>query len=373
MTDFFNFERDDLELEADRFGNFPHPREMLWYGGSSNAEMNLLDAHRAGRLHHAWLLTGPEGIGKATLAYRFARFLLAHPDPASAIVQSATSLFVGAEHPVSGQVARLSHQDLSVVRRGLTKDRKSLRTEISVDEVRDALSVFRTTAGAGGWRIVIVDAADDLNRSSANALLKMLEEPPARSIFILVAHRPGQLLPTIRSRCRTLRIPALTQIMVQEGIKRITGVDEASAVEAAAQSEGSMRQALDLMEPTGAAFRRDLGKILDDITHAGTKSLMQLVDKTTGKAGLAMFRIVVDGIERHLRTGLQALRDQPGANIQATRGKATRGKATLAARAELWEKLRRSARDVDDYNLDRRPFLLSIFSELADIERRAAQ
>lgn len=86
-----------------------------------------------------------------------------------------------------------------------------------------------------------------------------------------------------------------------------------------------------------------------------------------------MFGIVVDGIERHLRTGLQALRDQPGANIQATRGKATRGKATLAARAELWEKLRRSARDVDDYNLDRRPFLLSIFSELADIERRAAQ
>jgi DNA polymerase III subunit delta' len=368
MADFLDFDRSDLESESDRFGTFPHPREMLWYGGSRDAEISLLDAHRSGRLHHAWLLTGPLGVGKATLAYRFARFLLAHPDPASPAVQGASSLFVSADHPVAGQVARLSHQDLSVVRRGLTKDRKSLRTEIGVDEVRDALAVFRTTAGAGGWRIVIVDAADDLNRSSANALLKMLEEPPERSVFILVAHRPGQLLPTIRSRCRVLRVPALTQSIVFDGIRRITGVDDSIALEAANQAEGSLRQALDLIEPTGAAFRRDLDKILGNVTEASTKTLMQLVDKTTGKAGLNMFEIVLDSIERHLRTGLHASRDDVDGQIQPSRAK-----ATLAARAELWEKLRRSARDVDAYNLDRRPFLLSIFSELADIERRAAR
>ncbi|MGL4634711.1 MAG: DNA polymerase III subunit delta' [Beijerinckiaceae bacterium] len=363
MADFIDLDHSDLGLESDRFEEYPHPREMLWYGGSRDTELDLLEAHRSGKLHHAWLFTGPEGIGKATLAYRFARFLLAHPDPASAHVQAAKSLFVSGDHLVSGQVARMSHQDLAVVRRGLTKDGKSLRTEISVDEVRDALSVFRTTAGAGGWRIVIVDAADDLNRSSANALLKMLEEPPPRAIFILIAHRPGQLLPTIRSRCRVLRVPALPESAVVDGVRRIAEGAHDGVADAAAQAEGSLRQALALMEPTGAAFRRDLGKVLDDVSRASTKTLMQIVDKTTGKAGEPMFQIVLDGIERHLRGGVFAFKNQSD----------TASKASLAARAELWEKLRRSARDVDAYNLDRRPFLLSIFSELANIERRSAQ
>jgi DNA polymerase III subunit delta' len=359
VPDFIEIENDVTELQADRFGDFPHPRQMLWFGGDRAAEQLLLDASRSGKLHHAWLLTGPEGIGKATLAYRFARFLLANPDLTSPAVQSARDLGLSAEHPVVGQVARQSHPDLAVIRRGLTKDGKSLRGEIAVDDVRDGLSIFRVTSGTGGWRIIIVDAADDLNRSSANALLKMLEEPPVRAVFLLIAHRPGALLPTIRSRCRVLRVAALDQGAIADGLSRLTDASQ-EAIHAAAQAAaGSLREGLALLDPAGGSIRRETDKLLADPRQQDPKAAMALFDKTTGKAGEANFGIILDRVESHLR---QAIQDGVAAKAAS---------ATLAARAELWEKLRKSARDVETYNLDRRPFLLSIFSELADIERRA--
>jgi DNA polymerase III subunit delta' len=359
MLDFIEIERDNTGLEADRFADHPHPREMLWYGGSSEQEAVLLDAYRSGKLHHAWLLTGPEGVGKATLAYRFARFLLANPDPDAAAVRNAPNLSVAADHPVAGQIARQSHADLAVIRRGPTKDGKSLRGEIAVDDVRDGLSIFRATAGAGGWRVVIVDAADDLNRASANALLKMLEEPPSRAVFVLIAHRPGSLLPTIRSRCRVLRVPALAEAAVRQGLSKLSDASDDAIAAAAQVAGGSLRQGLALLDPASGAIRRDTQKLLADPARSDGKAAMALFDKTTGKAGETNFSIIIEMVEMHLRAGVH---DGVAANAAS---------ATLAARAELWEKLRKSARDVETYNLDRRPFLLSIFSELADIERRA--
>jgi DNA polymerase III subunit delta' len=358
MPDFIQLDRDGANLEADRFGDHPHPREMLWYGGGQ-PEAVLLDAYRSGKLHHAWLLTGPEGIGKATLAYRFARFLLTHPDPNSADVAKAKTLAVAADHPVAGQVARMSHPDVSVIRRGLTKDGKSLRGEIAVDDVRDGLSIFRVTSGAGGWRIVIVDAADDLNRSSANALLKMLEEPPARAVFLLIAHRPGSLLPTIRSRCRVLRVPALDEDSIRIGLSKLTDASDQAIAAAAHTAGGSLRQGLAQLDPATGAIRRDMEKLLANASGRDGRAVMTLLDKTTGKAGEQAFEIVVDMMESHLRSEIQA-----GIASNAA-------SAALAARAELWEKLRTSARDVETYNLDRRPFLISVFSDLAEIERRS--
>jgi DNA polymerase III subunit delta' len=358
MPDFVEIERDGKELEADRFQEHPHPREMLWYAGAPETENTLLDAFRGGKLHHAWLLTGPEGIGKATLAYRFARFLLAHPDPMSGVVQQARSLAVSFAHGVTGQIAQMSHPDLAVIRRGLTKDGKSLKAEIAVDDVRDGLSIFRTTAGAGGWRIVIVDAADDLNRASANALLKMLEEPPQRAVFLLVSHSPGALLPTIRSRCRVLRVPRLDDSAVREGVTKLAGADAGLIDEAVSAAGGSLREALAMLDPASGAIRRDANKLLGALERLDGKAAMALADKTTGKAGTAAFEIILDMLEKRLQTGVH-------------HGVSThKSIAALAAHAQLWEKLRSSARDVETYNLDRRPFLLSIFSELADIERR---
>jgi len=358
MADFVEIARDSAAPEADRYGDHPHPRETLWYGGPPDAERVILDAYRQDRLHHAWLIAGPEGIGKATLAYRAARFLLAHPDPEAPDVSTARDLSLPATHPVVGQVARLSHPDLAVIRRGPSKDGKSLRTEIAVDDVRAGLSIFRVTSGAGGWRVVIVDAADDLNRSSANALLKMLEEPPARAVFLLIAHRPGALLPTIRSRCRTLRLAPLPQAAVAEGLGRLTDAS-ADAIEAAAASaEGSMRRGLGGLDPAVRAVRADLARLLAGSGALDGRAAMALADKTVGKAKTETFEAVVSALEGHLRANV---------GRHAARGGDA---ALLAAQAELWEKLRRSARDVEAYNLDRRPLLLSVLSELAEIERR---
>jgi DNA polymerase III subunit delta' len=353
MADFIAIDHSDLDAEADRFRNFPHPREMLFYGGPPEPERQLLDAYRSGKMHHGWLFSGPEGIGKAVLAYRFARFLFANPDANSAAVRAALDLSVSPEHPAAGQVARLSHPDLAVIRRSQTKDGKSLRAETAVDDVRDGLSVFRTTSGSGGWRIVIVDTADDLNRSSANALLKMLEEPPPRALFILIAQRLGSLLPTIRSRCRILRFNPLSPGTVAGIVEKIGDAGEDGIAAAASASRGSVRAALAALDPDARAFRAGALKVLESGLGGG-KAAQGFADSLTGRAKAEAFQAFLGIIEERLRDSVHS---------------GGEGRA-LAARAELWEKLRRSARDVETYNLDRRPFILSILSELAEIERR---
>src|SRR5437764_10055949 len=165
----------------------PHPRETALLFGHTAAENALLTAYRSGRMPHGVLVTGPKGIGKATLAYRMARFVLAHPDPAAQNVQSANSLAVEPSSPVARRVAAQAQPDLLVIER-TANEKGVLRNQIAVDDIRRAVPFFGSTAGEGGWRIAIVDAVDDLNRSGANALLKVLEEPPERALLLLVAH-----------------------------------------------------------------------------------------------------------------------------------------------------------------------------------------
>jgi DNA polymerase III subunit delta' len=216
-----------------------HPRLTTTLEGHDAAERIFLDAWGKGRLHHAWMITGPEGIGKATLAWRIARFLLAHPYPEGAIPRDLAS----DPHGEAGRlIAARSHPDLFVLERPVNPETGKLKQDIAVDDVRRVNAFFARTAAYGGWRVVIVDAVDDLNASSANALLKILEEPPPQAIFLLVAHAPGRSLKTIRSRCRVLalRAPvrdgggrdapaeaasALTQVRNAIASKRAMGVD----------------------------------------------------------------------------------------------------------------------------------------------------
>ena len=358
MADVFAIDHDDLPMESDRMGEHPHPRETLWYAGKPEIEQLFINAWSAGKLHHAWLITGPEGIGKATLAYRMARFLLANPEPGGIV---PTTLDVPASNPVTGKLARLSHPDVSVIRRTLNKEGKAFKTEIAVEDIRSGLDLFRVTAGAGGWRVVIVDAMDDLNAAGANALLKMLEEPPKQAIFLLISHQPGRLLPTIRSRCRVLKVQPLSEAKVAETLQRIAGVDADTACSAAQTADGSVRAALQGLDPALDGFRRDAARLLADPARAEPKAVQQLIAKVTGKAGEGAFEALVGMIEHALRKGLHAAAHEP----------VPVAPSELAARAELWEKLRQSAREVEAYNLDRRPFLLSVFSDLAALTRRA--
>ena len=187
------------------------PRETAVLFGHTEVEQALLASYKSGRVPHAWLIGGPPGIGKATLAYRFARFVLAHPDPTAPEVQSAISLALDLENPVARRVAAQAQGDLLVLERVVNEQTGKLYTVIRVDDVRRTVSFFGSTAGEGGWRIAIVDAVDDLQREGANALLKVLEEPPERAILLLVSHAPGRELPTIRSRCRRLLLRPLSE------------------------------------------------------------------------------------------------------------------------------------------------------------------
>ncbi len=222
------------------------PAANPWLIGHVRAERRILEALRSGRMHHAWLISGPAGIGKATLAYRFARFMLAHP---GAVPEDADSLHVDEDHPVFRTVAAGSHPDLVTCTRTPDPRTGRMRAMISVDEAR-AVSRFLThTAAEGGWRIAVVDAADDLNAAAANAILKILEEPPARCLFLLVSHSPGRLLPTIRSRCIHLPLRPLSVAQVREALALVRGADGGDMEDletAAALSGGSPGRALAL-------------------------------------------------------------------------------------------------------------------------------
>ena len=187
---------------ADSAFAWPVPRENPHLVGHELAAGALVEAWGSGRLAHAWLIAGPRGIGKATLAYRFARFVLAGGEGGG-----NDGLAMAPEHPVFQRAAAGGHSDLAVIERGLG-DRGRLRAEIVVDDVRKANAFLSLTAGEGGWRVVIVDAADEMNRNAANALLKRLEEPPSRVLFLLVSHAPSRMPATLRSRCRLLSLVA---------------------------------------------------------------------------------------------------------------------------------------------------------------------
>src|ERR1700737_2550694 len=186
-----------------------HPRQTAALFGHREAETALLNAYRSGRIPHAWLIGGAQGIGKATLAYRMARFVLAHGNPNAPQVQRAETLGVDPSDPVARHVAAGAHGGLLTLER-TANDKGVMRTVITVDETRETISFFGSTAAAEGWRVCIVDTVDELNPNAANALLKILEEPPRQSLFLLVSHAPGRVLPTILSRCRRLTLRPLS-------------------------------------------------------------------------------------------------------------------------------------------------------------------
>jgi DNA polymerase-3 subunit delta' len=204
-------------VELDKEPSAPHPRETFSFVGHEAEEDAFADGLRGGRMHHAWLLTGAKGVGKATLAYRVARAAL------GAKRIGPRPLDVDSEEQIARRVTALSHPDLFVLRRGFN-ERGKPRREIAVDDARDLGHFFSLAPSEGGMRVAIVDAVDDLNRNAANAILKTLEEPPARSILLLVCHAPGAILPTIRSRCRRLALRPLSDEQVRKASAADAGV-----------------------------------------------------------------------------------------------------------------------------------------------------
>lgn len=258
---------DDIP-EPDRLSGAPHPRETLRLLGHDRAERMVLDAFATGRMHHAWLITGPRGIGKATLGWRMARFLLSQPAGTESSLFGAPeppqSLDIRADSPVARRVSALSEPRLFLLRRSYDHKSKRLKQDITIDAARKLKGFFALSAADGGRRVVLIDAADELNPSAANAILKLLEEPPASATLLLIAHQPTRLLPTLRSRCRTLALRPLSpehlsQALAQAGADPVEGP---SASGLAALAEGSVGAAWTLIENEGFAFYGGLIRLL---------------------------------------------------------------------------------------------------------------
>ena len=342
--------------DADAEGVEPRaPRETTVLHGHAEAERALLEAYRGRRFHHAWLIAGPAGIGKATLAYRMARFVLAHPDPRAPAVQRATSLHVDTDHPVARRIAAQAHGDLLVLERTVNEKTNKLRQDIQVDDVRRTVTFFGSTAGEGGWRVAIVDAVDELNREGANALLKILEEPPRRAVLLLVSHSAARVLPTIRSRCRLLALRPLSAAEVAQAAATAIGEDaEAANIKAAAAAaDGSVRRALAMLDGEALDLRNRITALLERLPAVDPRALHALGDRLYGSdpATLAAF---VDTVNAWLSARLAS--GEPD-------------RARIARVAEIWERVNCSARDVETFNLERKPLVFNVFGWLAEAAR----
>lgn len=334
----------------------PHPRETTAFFGHGEAERTLLDAYRSGRIPHAWLIGGAQGIGKATLAYRMARFVLAHGDPALPKVQNAETLELDPAHPVARHVAADTHGGLLTLER-TANDKGVMRTVISVEQTRETIAFFGSTAAVDGWRVCIVDTVDELNPNAANALLKVLEEPPRRSLFLLVSHAPARVLPTIQSRCRKLPLrPLATDDVIQATARAAqTSSDDASLREAADAAEGSVARALALIDGGALKLHQRTAALLDNLPQVDPRELHALGDALGGsdRAALGAF---VDSIDRWIGERLRI-------------GDANANLPRLARLAEVWEKIANAARETETYNLERKPLVFSVFGLLQEATR----
>jgi DNA polymerase-3 subunit delta' len=348
-------------IEADRFENAPHPRRTNIFVGHAATELALRKLYSSDLLPHACLIGGPAGIGKATLAWRLARFILANPDPNTIVESSANGLDVPADHPIARQIAALAHPDLVLLRRIWNAKDQQLFNEIRVDDVRRAALMFRQAAGRDGFRICILDCAEDLNAESANALLKILEEPPPRSLFLIVSHKPDRVLPTIRSRCRKISLKPLAPAEIANIIDGLGSPwSDASAEErwaAITSSRGSVRESLRRLGHGETRTAALVSSTIADLPQLDWSKVHALADEVAGSDKAKDFDIFLVSV-------LDWLDREAGHASRAEQGKAI---GTTMPYALAWEKASCMARRMSAFNLDRKPVVLALFAELAAI------
>lgn len=330
----------------------PAPRENALLFGQDAAEAALVRAVRGGRMHHAWLLAGPDGIGKATLAFRFARWLLAGA-PGERMALDAT-------HPVFRRVAAGTHADLLTVEREWDPKRKRLRGEIVVEDVRGIADFLHRTPAEGGWRVVVLDGAEHLNRNAANALLKVLEEPPARAVLLVVASAPGRLLATIRSRCRRLPLAPLDPASMAAAMAALLpGLAAPERARLTALAEGAPGRAVDLATGHGLALASLVEEVLAALPAVDTARAHAVADALAGE-------------ETSFGTFMDLLRAALSAAVRAAgRGGASQAQARLAALrpldawTDVWHALAKIQDETERFHLDKRQAIVAGLAVLA--------
>ena len=354
------------EIESDRLEGFPHPRATRDIIGHGNALAEAAGSIAAGRMHHAWLISGPKGIGKATLAYRIARALLKY----GAGVAVPPDLAMAEDDRVYGWVRALSHPDFLLLRRPVDKTGR-IQGVMPVEVARKANDFFSLSAGQGGWRVCIVDSVDDMNTSAANALLKILEEPPKQAIFLLISHSPGRLLPTLRSRCRKLMLSPLSGTdLAQVVAAYFSELNAAELSLAASLAEGSPGRALALIQAGGLDQFREMIRLLSALPALDIAALHGLGDRLSrvnaGQSYETMTEMLTAWLARMIRAGAAGTIPQDRVSGEAALMRRLITAAPLDQWAEVWENINSLLRRADSVNLSRKQVILSIFSRLAE-------
>ena len=325
----------------------PEPRANPILLGHDAAEATILEAIFAGRMHHAWLITGPEGVGKATLAYRFARRLLAGR-PAE------PTLALDPANPVFRRVAASSHADMLTIERGYDPKRKRMRTTIAVDDVRRVVPFMHLTAAEGGWRVVVIDGAEEMNTASANALLKVLEEPPPRAVLLLVCSSPGRLLPTIRSRCRRLRLGPLDEAPMNTLLRQyLPSLTDDERGRLATLAEGSPGRALTMAEDEGLAISTLVDNLLANLLEFRASKGYEIADQLVrSETGFSTFMdLLRAGVASAVRAAARGQADPEQERMVALR--------PIDAWGELWHGLTRLQDETERFALDKRQAIVA--------------
>jgi DNA polymerase-3 subunit delta' len=356
------------------------PRRNPELFGHAVAEAGLIQAITAGRLPHAIILGGPRGIGKATLAFRFARWLLAGagedeagPSLFGDVAPPPTDLALDPEHPVARRISAGGHADLLTVERGYDPKRKKMRGEIVVEDVREVSNFLRLTSAEGGWRIVIIDSADEMNRNAANALLKILEEPPKRALLLLVCHAPGRLLPTIRSRCRKLHLlPLAADEVVRLLLEHRPDLSGEDALILARMADGSIGRALELADAEGLVLYREMVGLLDSLPRLDGVRLHRLADAVARADGETHYETLTDMLVDFLARMVAGSAEGGVREVMPGEGALMRrmaGFGRLDQWVEVWENLRALFGRADAVNLDRKQVVLDAFFTLGAAAR----
>lgn len=326
----------DAELEPDCEAGCQPPRQVDKLIGHDQAIAAFDALHQSGRLHHAWMLTGSKGVGKASLAYLLASHLLG---------EGATS-----------RIRAQSHPNLLVIRRPWDDKRKKWRAEITMDEIRKVPEFFSRKAGEDGWRIAIIDSLDELNINSANGLLKTLEEPPEKGILFLVTHSPGRLLPTIRSRCRRLDLRTPPADLTRDWLINQQGISESDADIAIAMADGAPGRALALEKSGALGLEKDIAGLIDRLPQWDEKASRRLAAKLSVKAG--------ESLRPHFYASL-IRRSAAQARNAASKGLAPE------PWLDAWRRLQGISREADAIYLDPKQAALAALSEIEQAARAA--
>lgn len=363
----------DLDIpEADAIEGAPHPRLTARLIGQEAAEAAFLQAYNGGRLHHGWMITGPRGVGKATLAWKIARFLLATPEADGGMFAPPPpeTLDIPDNHPIARRMAALSEPRLFLLRRAYDEKKAKLQDIISVEEVRKMKSFFALSAADGGRRVAIIDAVDDMNPSAANALLKLLEEPPKGVTLILISHQPAKLLPTIRSRCRELRLGPLSPADLSDALTQAGGEVEPEARTALAElAGGSVGEAFRMTNLDGLALYQKIADLMATLPRMDRQRALALAEAGAARGAEARFDLIVTLLDLFLARLARA------GSLGQCPPEAAKGEAQLIARlsphpiaardwADLAQHLGLRARKAKAVNLDPAALLMDMLLKI---------